>query len=139
MKKSEISQILDILTAAYPLNYRNITDSERRDILALWVAIFERDSVVDVAIAVKQFIRSDTKGFAPAPGQIAALMDATRPKPALLALMSHEEQQQDQQRMLDFIERMQSRAERNNEPPREIPAECVVCGKSCHKHRMRSL
>jgi len=109
--------VLNILTAAYPANYRNIADDERKNILTLWAVSFSEDDFDTVVDAVKQFVRTDTKGFAPSLGQIATMVEAAKPTPRRIEgerrKMSKEEIDADIVRMQAFIEKMQSYAMEN--------------------------
>jgi len=121
-----------------------MTDDEKANAAALWADIFIATPVDDVLAAVKRFVAMDTKGYPPT---IGAIREIVAPKPALNAAPPHandamtpDEMRADQQRMLDYIELMKSRAARSAEQERrDIPAECVTCGKGCHERIARSL
>lgn len=70
MTKQETEMVMQVLEAAYPSFYRGKGMDERKAALRLWYDMFEGDSGVEVAAAVKAFIAMDTKGFPPAIGQI---------------------------------------------------------------------
>lgn len=70
MTKIDTEKIISVLEAAYPSFYRGKTADERRSALRLWYDMFEEDTGVEVAAAVKAFIAMDTKGYPPAIGQI---------------------------------------------------------------------
>lgn len=68
MTIEETGKIMRVLKA----NYRN-WDADR-DTMLLWAQMFADDSVEVVASAVKAFISTDTKGFAPVIGQIKSII-----------------------------------------------------------------
>lgn len=78
MTADEASKILSILTSAYP---KRINYDEGIGLVQLWAAAFSEIPCKEVAEAVITFIRSDTKGYMPVPGQIYELVcDARRIK-----------------------------------------------------------
>lgn len=70
MNKTETLSLLAVLKAAYPNFYKDMKRSEAEGIVDLWTAMFADDPVDMVAVAVKSFIATDTKGFPPHIGAI---------------------------------------------------------------------
>ena len=70
MNKEETLKICFIIQAAYPQQYSNFGDRERRAIQEVWAAVLEDYDYHVVCAGVKAFIANDTKGFPPSPGQI---------------------------------------------------------------------
>ena len=68
MTVQETGKIMDIIQGAYP-NW-NAT----KNTAIVWAQLFIDDPVELVAAAVKSFIATDTKGFAPVVGQIKQIM-----------------------------------------------------------------
>ena len=75
MTMNETIKILAILEAAY---HNKITAGNEKMTIKLWSACFANESYEDVQKAVLQFINTDTKGFAPVPGQIHEILDGLR-------------------------------------------------------------
>ena len=80
MTREETLAIMSVLKAAYPEFYKNMRRDEAEGIVNLWASIFTDDPAEVVAAAVKAFIATDVKGFAPKPGQIkASIVKVTQP------------------------------------------------------------
>ncbi len=71
MNAVETTKIFAVLEAVYPEFGRKLSDDEYDGILALWGELFSEPYEV-VSNAVKAFIATDQRGFAPKPGQIKA-------------------------------------------------------------------
>lgn len=69
MTSSDARKILAILATEYPEAYKAVDVSAK---VALWSTMFADDDPQDVAMAVRAYIATDTKGFAPKVGQIKA-------------------------------------------------------------------
>ena len=70
MDREETKEILKIITSIYPGFYRDAGRDSKIAALDLWASIFAEEPFGLVAAALKAFIVSDTKGFAPVPGQV---------------------------------------------------------------------
>ena len=68
MNKVEITALMSAIKVAYPNYYKNQTEID--DAINLWAEMLSEDDPIYIAKAVKQFIKTDTKGFPPAIGQI---------------------------------------------------------------------
>ena len=75
MTTNETIKILAILEAAY---HSKITAGNEKMTLRLWSSCFISEPYEDVQKAVMQFINTDTKGFAPVPGQIHEILKNIR-------------------------------------------------------------
>ena len=75
MNNLEASKILAVLGAAYT---RSISESDAIALVKLWANIFSEIPYSDVGEAVMRFIKSDTKGFMPLPGQIMEIVESRR-------------------------------------------------------------
>ena len=73
MNYEETLAIMGVLKAAYPQYYRDMKRSEAESVVSLWAEMFKDEPVNVVAVAVKAYIASDTKGFPP---HIGAIKDA---------------------------------------------------------------
>lgn len=81
MTFQEMAQIMDILEIAYPAFYAKQDDDHRMKAMSLWATLFADEPAQLVAMAVKTFIASDTKGFPPNIGQIKGIIGKlTQPK-----------------------------------------------------------
>lgn len=70
MNRIETLTIMKVLQAAYPNFYKGMTKDSADGIVDLWATMFLDDPVEVVAVAVKSYIASDTKGFPPHIGAI---------------------------------------------------------------------
>lgn len=70
MTIKETAAIMDILKIAYPRFFVGADAPDPKKTLSLWATMFDGDPVEDVAMAVKAYIATDTKGFPPAIGAI---------------------------------------------------------------------
>ena len=62
---------MSAIKVAYPSYYKNQTEID--DATALWTEMLSEDEPAYIAKAVKQFIKTDNKGFPPSIGQIRTL------------------------------------------------------------------
>lgn len=72
MDYDETITIMTILKAAYPAFYRGMTRKDADVAVALWAEMFRDEPAEVVALAVKSFIATDSKGFPPNIGTIRA-------------------------------------------------------------------
>ena len=73
MNYEETLAIMGVLKAAYPQYYRDMKRSDAESVVSLWTEMFKDEPANVVAVAVKAYIASDTKGFPP---HIGAIKDA---------------------------------------------------------------
>ena len=73
MNYEETRAIMGVLKAAYPQYYRDMKRSDAESVVSLWTEMFKDEPANVVAVAVKAYIASDTKGFPP---HIGAIKDA---------------------------------------------------------------
>jgi hypothetical protein len=62
---------MSAIKVAYPSYYKNQTEID--DAINLWAEMLSDDDPAYIAKAVKQFIKTDSKGFPPAIGQIRTI------------------------------------------------------------------
>ena len=74
MNYEETGKILAVIKKNYPHAYKDFTTEEKADLITLWQEMFAEDDYSVVGAAVKSFIATDTKGFAPIIGQIKELI-----------------------------------------------------------------
>lgn len=74
MTIDETKQIMTILKTAYPQFYKGQSVDEMKQAILLWQNLFADDDAVNVAMAVKSFIATDTKGFPPVIGVIKDML-----------------------------------------------------------------
>ena len=81
MKREETKQLLQILNTAYPSTYRNMTDEDKRQTLALYYELFKDTPTELVVYALKNYIKANE--YPPTPAglqkQIDRLQDNTTP------------------------------------------------------------
>lgn len=70
MTKSEVGKIIFVLKIAYPSHYSKMTVQEYEGLVAVWKRMLGDYEYKQVDKAVDAYIKSDTKGFPPAIGQI---------------------------------------------------------------------
>ena len=73
MTHDETIDLLSVLKAAYPNFYRDMTRKDADHVISLWSEMFKDEPAALVALAVKQHIATDRKGFPP---HIGAIKDA---------------------------------------------------------------
>lgn len=69
MTRKETFQVLGILRTVYKGSF-NCSDDEERLLVTIWQEIFADEPAILVQAAVKAYIATETRGFAPVPGQI---------------------------------------------------------------------
>lgn len=81
MTEKEMGTIMDILSAAYPMYYKNSSSEEKIAAFKLYYIHFGQYSKDLMFNVVNAYIASDTKGFPPAIGQLKEkLLQITEPK-----------------------------------------------------------
>lgn len=91
MTKAEAAEVLEYLKAMYPNTYGKTTDKGLELAVQGWVDAFEDMPVEAVIAALKAYISTDTKGFAPVPGQIRDIIFRAMEKQNAEGLPSEEE------------------------------------------------
>ena len=76
MKETEVTAVMSAIKVAYPSYYKN--QKEIDDAITLWAEMLEDDEPGYIAKAVKQFIKTDAKGFPPSIGQIRTIAAEVR-------------------------------------------------------------
>lgn len=81
MTIDEMAEVMDVLEIAYPAFYAKQDEDAKFKAAELWAVMFADEPWEMVAMAVKAFIASDTKGFPPNIGQIKGIIGKmTMPK-----------------------------------------------------------
>lgn len=70
MTAQEASGFLEKLALAYPAQYARLGAAELKGQIELWSGTMEGYSLEQAVIGLRVFLRGDTKGFAPVPGQV---------------------------------------------------------------------
>lgn len=70
MTAQEASDFLSKLALAYPAQYARLGVEELKGQIELWSGTMEGYSLEQAVIGLRVFLRGDTKGFAPVPGQV---------------------------------------------------------------------
>lgn len=87
MDREETKEIMRTISRVYPDFLKGMEKSEKSEAIDIWTALFDAEPFELVAAGTKAFIVSDTKGFAPAPGQIKQK----------IRLLTHQEEQTETQ------------------------------------------
>nr|DAQ40778.1 MAG TPA: replisome organizer [Caudoviricetes sp.] len=75
MRSSDMAKLLGVLLVTYPQFYRNFSDQDMENVVALWTELFADEPAELVMMAVKEYIHSDQSGFPPVIGKIAHAVD----------------------------------------------------------------
>lgn len=79
MNKDEVAKMIFTIQATYPNHFRDFTKAKSEILLDTWTRVFE-DEVAGKAFAgLNIYLRNDTKGFPPSPGQIIECMRLLEP------------------------------------------------------------
>nr|DAO96075.1 MAG TPA: replisome organizer [Caudoviricetes sp.] len=70
MTAQEASGFLSKLALAYPAQYARLGAAELKGQIELWSGTMEGYSLEQAVVGLRVFLRGDTKGFAPVPGQV---------------------------------------------------------------------
>lgn len=70
MTAQEASAFLSELAKAYPTQYARLGAGELKGLIELWSGTMEGYSLEQAVIGLRVFLRGDTKGFPPVPGQV---------------------------------------------------------------------
>ena len=70
MTAQEASGFLSKLALAYPAQYARLGAAELKGQIELWSGTMEGYSLEQAVVGLQVFLRGDTKGFAPVPGQV---------------------------------------------------------------------
>lgn len=80
MTAQEASNFLSKLALAYPAQYARLGAAELKGQIELWSGTMEGYSLEQAVVGLQVFLRGDTKGFAPVPGQVIDCIErAQRP------------------------------------------------------------
>lgn len=74
MTTEETKKVLSVLRASYPKYYQNMNTHDQANLINVWADIFAEDNGAMVLEAVKGYIRSNSSGYPPVPGQITEIM-----------------------------------------------------------------
>lgn len=70
MNRTETTQILATLKAAYPHSFRDLTKRDAEVMIELWTRMFSAESYAEVSTAVAALIATRTVGFSPTIGEV---------------------------------------------------------------------
>lgn len=70
MTAQEASAFLSKLAQAYPAQYARLGAGELKGLIELWSGTMEGYSLEQAVVGLRVFLRGDTKGFPPVPGQV---------------------------------------------------------------------
>lgn len=78
MTAQEASGFLSKLALAYPAQYALLGAAELKGQIELWSGTMEGYSLEQAVVGLQVFLRGDTKGFAPVPGQVIDCIERVR-------------------------------------------------------------
>lgn len=78
MTAQEASGFLSKLALAYPAQYARLGAAELKGQIELWSGTMEGYSLEQAVVGLQVFLRGDTKGFAPVPGQVIDCIERAR-------------------------------------------------------------
>lgn len=70
MTDQETWKIIYVLKAAYPNHFRNYNTTDLDNLVSAWGMVLEDYTYEQASNGLKVFMKSDTKGFPPSPGQV---------------------------------------------------------------------
>lgn len=76
MTKNEAAVIVKMISTMYPNEYAKLSPESMKLIVEMWASTCEGHTGEQVSAALRQFVASDTSGFAPKPGQLINLIVA---------------------------------------------------------------
>lgn len=71
---NDIRKLISVTAAYYPNFYRGMTDSQLMTQVRAWELVLKPYEYKDLEQALVRYVSSDTKGFAPTPGQIISFI-----------------------------------------------------------------
>lgn len=74
MTREEVKEMFNVIKAIYPAFQKDVPKQTISRAIDLWTALFADDTANVVLEALHAYISTDTKGFAPSPGQIKEKM-----------------------------------------------------------------
>lgn len=74
MTRDETKKIVFIIHGTYPNSYKNISTENTSLQIDIWQSIFTNHKYSEVEIALKAYMKTETKGFPPSPGQIIDML-----------------------------------------------------------------
>ena len=66
----EVKKLIAVVTATYPGHYKSFTSDMMQNLVLSWGEIFKDYDYIRASEGLRRFIKSDTNGFPPVPGQI---------------------------------------------------------------------
>lgn len=85
MTKSEAVKIIYVVRAYYPGAFQKLSTRDIENMADAWQYALDDISYADVSAGLKVFVRSDTRGFPPSPGQVIDCITKVRAPQELTA------------------------------------------------------
>lgn len=79
MTREDVKKLIAVVTATYPNHFRNYTGQEIDNMVSAWVRVMMDVDYKTADRGLTVYLRSDTKGFPPSPGQIIECMRLLEP------------------------------------------------------------
>ena len=70
MDNTSVKKLLAVVTTAYPNHFKGYTAADIDNLVMAWDMVLEDYTYEQASNGLKVFMRSDTKGFPPSPGQV---------------------------------------------------------------------
>ena len=74
MVLSEVQKLIAVMTATYPTFYKSFDADAGKSFINAWYSALKEYEYKDASIGLQRFIKSDSSGFPPSPGQVIAKM-----------------------------------------------------------------
>ena len=81
MKKSEVAQLVLAVKAAYPRHLMSLTNADLENMIGAWQFTLEDYTFEEASIGLKAYLKSDSEGFPPSPGQVATMIQKIKFNP----------------------------------------------------------
>ena len=70
MTKQEAAKLIYVIKAAYPQHYKSFGQNDLANIIQVWENVLDGYSYEQASAGLTIFLRTDSSGFPPAPGQV---------------------------------------------------------------------
>lgn len=80
MTKQDIAKIVLQIQCTYPKAFEKYTSQMTENMVDAWYMVFASEDAAQIVNGLQIYLRSDTKGFPPSPGQIIDCMEQLEPE-----------------------------------------------------------
>lgn len=71
MTEQEVGKLIKVVKATYPMQFRAYTTQDYQNMIKAWQFVLEDFTYEEAGAGLKVYLRNDSKGFPPSPGQVA--------------------------------------------------------------------